>query len=96
MEIIETIFIIIAAGFVLYVLFMLGGMLWLYLFSDKEEKEKASNGKSCLHMILCVIIVIAVLALIGKCSDNTPWQPRHTQIQKPMQNNVNAFIFTLS
>lgn len=68
--------------------------LWAVLVINKKEKEKTSNSKSCLSMILCIIVAIIALVIMGKCSrDSSPWQPRHTQIEKPVLNVVNELNF---
>ena len=77
---------------------------------EKIKKEKKKEEKSsCVVVIILFVLVFLlpafIMGVIQKCTgskfnpledDHTPWTPRHTQIQKPMQNNVNAFIFTLS
>lgn len=69
--------------------------LWAVLVINKKEKEQTSNSKSCLSMILCIIVAVIALVIMGKCSgDNSPWQPRHTQIINLELNDVNNIVFT--
>lgn len=68
---------------------------------EKIEKEENDNFKfGCLLIILSIVVVI-LLNLVSTCmgadhnpfEDDTPWLPRHTYMQKPMQNNVNSLMY---
>lgn len=73
--------------------------------TDKTKMNKENAG--CLWPFV-IAASLAMLFGIKNCkgckgtsgggASDEYWEntPRHTQIQKPMQNNVNAFIFTLS
>lgn len=71
-----------------------------YGTTDKKEielikKDKRENMK--IHIILVIVVFIVpifLMSMIQKCTgshynpleDNTPWEPRHTQIYKPVYN----------
>ncbi len=96
METLDTIQVIAGVIFGVVILFAIIGTVWASLFSEKEEKEGASNGKSCLNMIISAIIVIVVLFIMGMCTNGEwggNWEPRHTQMQKPIKSFVKEVNF---
>lgn len=92
----ETIWIIIAVVFILaFVVFPLAGFIMALFFSD--DKKETTNSKAGIQILICVVlavVAIVLFGLLGRCSDDSSWQPRHTQNVKPAQINVNTIIFS--
>ena len=96
METLDTIQVIVWVIFGACFLFGIIGFVWASLFSEKEEKEGASNSKSCLNWVIAAIIVIVVLFIMGMCTNGEwggNWEPRHTQMQKPIKSFVKEVNF---
>lgn len=66
---------------------------------DKAEKEANKGNGSCLGLVIGIIVVGGLIMSVVQCRQcsegkyRKEWEPRHTQIYKPMQNNVNLYIF---
>lgn len=68
---------------------------------ERENEEKSSCIAKIFLFVLLFVLPIFIMGLVQKCTgskynpleDNTPWSPRHTQLQKPSQNNVNSCTF---
>ena len=71
---------------------------------EQIKKERKSNTSFYIVLIILVFIVPMILmGMVQKCTgskyspfNNAPWSPRHTQVVKPVKNNVNNSIFTPS
>lgn len=96
MEILETLHIIVAVGCAIVVVFVLAYLL-LINWQEKSGKQDEPAGSCLVRLLVCIIVVLLGFALLGKCGGGGgEWEPRHTYIQKPVQNNVNVFIFPFS
>ena len=90
----NTVLVVIA----LIIFFPLVGMIMSSAF-DKADKEAQKGNGSCLGLILgAVLIGVLIMSLqqCKQCSDGYyggSWQPRHTQIEKPVLNIVNELNF---
>ena len=73
----ETIHIIIAVIFGAAVVFALACSLYFNVF-EKEDSNGNKSGGGFWKFMLAVVLVILAFALLGMCSDGTPWTPRHT------------------
>ena len=73
----ETIHIIIAVIFGASVVFVLACSLYFNVF-EKEDSNGNKTGGGFWKFMLSIVLVILAFALIGMCSDGTPWTPRHT------------------
>lgn len=96
MEVLDKIQVIAGVIFGAVFLFAIIAVVWSSLFSEKEEKEKTSSGKSCLNWVISAIIVIVVLFIMGMCTNGEwggNWEPRHTQMQKPIKSFVKEVNF---
>jgi len=93
MEVFETIHIGVAILVGIGFLFVLIMLVWIPL-EDKNNPEN-KNSKGCMNFIIAAVIVVVVFMLMGMCSGNGGnWEPRHTKLQEPVQNNVNCIIFS--
>lgn len=66
----------------------------------KDDNSNTLMG--CIVMGIIVTIIIFLINLAFYCSgkgrgirldDGGRWEPRHTQVIKPSQNNVNKLVF---
>lgn len=92
MEILDNIQVIVGVIFGIICIISLASFLYFQIFEKDGEEPKGCVGK----FILCIILVLAAFFLVSMCrgNDNTPWQPRHTQIKKSELNDVNNIVFT--
>lgn len=71
--------------------------------TDDEKKieeikrdRKASREVGCAIFIILFVVIPMLMGLVAKCSGNkgydpyndAPWEPRHTELQIPIQNNA--------
>lgn len=90
MEILDNIQIVVAAIFGIAFILFIASIVYFQIFEKDGEEPKGCVGK----FILCIILVLAAFFLISICGgNNAPWQPRHTQIEKPVLNVVNELNF---
>ena len=94
------IFKIIIGGIIFIAVFAIIGHLFGFLeekvFNKADKEAKKGNGK-WLGAILIIVIAGWIIISVLQCSscskqdfDSNNWEPRHTQIEKPTQNNVNT------
>lgn len=96
METLNNIHVALAVIFCVVVVLVLACFVYFDNFEKEDPKTGETSGGGFWKFVLSIIIVIVVLSLFGMCGDDgTPWSPRHTQIVKPTQNNVNSSIFVL-
>ena len=88
----ETIHIIGAVIFGFLFLLCIIGPVWSHLEEKNNQNNKTSKG--CFNFIVATVIVLVIFAIMGMCSrKGGEWEPRHTQLQKPTQNNVKSITF---
>lgn len=71
---------------------------------DKNKNEEKSDTMFKVVMFIIVFILpVFLMGLVAKCTgskydifNDDPWEPRHTQVIKPMKKNVNVIIFPSS
>lgn len=93
MEVLNGIHIFFAVCFAIVFILLLACLVYIHLFNGGDEKEGSSGGTS--KFIWSIVIVIAVFFFISMCKGkDMDWEPRHTQLIKPTQINVNEIIFS--
>ena len=84
----------------LIVFFPLFGVIMNSVLNKAEKETQKGNG-SCLGLLLIAILVGILVISFQQCRqcskedyDKHYWEPRHTQVIKPSQNNVNKLVFS--